>query len=707
MNDTTLTLIDILVKSTSLLLLGFSGMAFLRRHSAAQRSLAWLAIFAVMLVLPFAARLEPAWAVPIVVEHWDLPVATSDTAATEIMASEHLAMPPTPLTRSLGSRILEWTSVLYLAGIAGVLAIRWIGSLRLQQLGLNTLEPSERMMKIMLELQQRAGIARRIRLQMSGHIRVPMTWGTLRPVILLPASAMNESDANLRAALQHELTHIRHWDAASRWLATIVTAIWWPQPLVWLAARSWRLEQERACDDAVLLAGAEAAPYAEQLIAAARELRSGAFGCASALVMAMPSGLETRLRALMSIAQNRAPVGSVGKALALGLVIVLAASCTLFKAMPQERADWPGLSLTFLKPVAPTDFPRGGMVQFESRFVALKGKAAVLKNPLLDRAASGGLVIVTEAEKQQLEHILASTKGVDLMSTPRVTTRLGTPAKVEITREFNYTAAVKNDGVTPAQSKTKWLGIKVEFDPQSAPVDGKVAFRFTATCNEISGVMKGREITEAEFLERSTKGKGLSDFPPGKSPLSVPIFIERECSGSSMLSSEVWLLAQLQGTNLYGKSIAKTGERLFVFIKARHLDKAAYERELQTRQTVATSAAARKAESLIIPPFNLKQATLPEIVEYLRKQAKLVDPNKTGVNIILSNTHSYPRRIDVEFEGDDISVFAAVRSVASHLMMNTLQHEDSLYLEPGEVLKPAEASKFGRTSFFPFRKDWQ
>ncbi len=707
MNTLLLSQLDVAVKGALVLGLGFSVMALMRRCSSAQRSLAWLAIFAVMLVLPFAARLEPAWAVPVVVEHWDLPMATGDKAATESMAGENIAMQSTPLTRSLGSRITEWASVLYLAGIAGVLALRLIGSMRLRQLGLGTLEPSDRMMKITRELQQSAGIARPIRLRMSEHIRVPMTWGTLRPVILLPASATDESDANLRAALQHELTHIRHWDAASRWLATIVTAIWWPQPLVWLAARSWRLEQERACDDAVLLAGADAAPYAEQLIAAARELRSGAFGCASALVMAMPSGLETRLRALMSIAQNRAPVGSVGKGLALGLIVVLAASCTLIKATPKEPAAWPGLVLTFPKPVSPKSFPRAGMVQFQSRFVAIKGKAAALRDPLLDRATNGELVIINDTEKQQLEHVLSSTKGVDLMSAPRVTTKPNTRATAEITRDFDYTTALKDDGVTPAQSKTKGLGVKLEFDPESTPSDQKVAFKFTATCDEISGVMKGREITEAEFLDHATKGKRLSDLPPGKSPLNVPIFIERGCSGSSTLSNGDCLLAQLQGTNFYGKVITKTGERLFVFIEARLLDAAAYERELQTRPTAATTAAARKAEGLIIAPFNLKQVTLPEFVDYLRQQAKAVDPDKTGVNIVLSNTHNYPTRIDIEMNGDDISVFAALRSVASHLLMNTVQREESLYLEPGEVPKPSEIAKFGRTSFFPFRLERQ
>lgn len=96
-----------------------------------------------------------------------------------------------------------------------------------------------------------------------GDTPTPMTWGVLRPVILLPESALRE-----KAILQHELAHVRRGDALVLVLAELTKVLQWFNPLVWLAVKRLRAESERACDDAVVASGIAPADLADRLVRA-------------------------------------------------------------------------------------------------------------------------------------------------------------------------------------------------------------------------------------------------------------------------------------------------------------------------------------------------------------------------------------------------------------------------------------------------------
>jgi len=69
--------------------------------------------------------------------------------------------------------------------------------------------------------------------------------------------------------------------------------------LFWYAARRLRLESERACDDAVLRAGAMASEYASQLVAIARRRPSTAL-LTAAVPISRPSMLQRRIAAMLN-----------------------------------------------------------------------------------------------------------------------------------------------------------------------------------------------------------------------------------------------------------------------------------------------------------------------------------------------------------------------------------------------------------------------
>ena len=90
-----------------------------------------------------------------------------------------------------------------------------------------------------------------------------MTWGVLRPVILLPADAAGWPEERLTMALLHELAHVKRWDCLTQLIARAACAVYWFNPLSWLALARVRSEQEQASDDLALGCGLDRHAYAD------------------------------------------------------------------------------------------------------------------------------------------------------------------------------------------------------------------------------------------------------------------------------------------------------------------------------------------------------------------------------------------------------------------------------------------------------------
>jgi beta-lactamase regulating signal transducer with metallopeptidase domain len=143
------------------------------------------------------------------------------------------------------------------------------------------------------------GLRRRITLLRAPGAAMPMTWGFLHPVVLLPSDVHAWPPARQRAVLMHELAHVKRHDYLVQMLAQIACGVYWFNPLVWMAAAQLRIERERACDDQVLCSGSKASDYATQLLEMARSLRPVAVRLAPAVAMAQPSQLSGRLLSIL------------------------------------------------------------------------------------------------------------------------------------------------------------------------------------------------------------------------------------------------------------------------------------------------------------------------------------------------------------------------------------------------------------------------
>ncbi len=147
-------------------------------------------------------------------------------------------------------------------------------------------------------------VRRPVRLLRSHRSTMPMTFGTLRPAILLPATADTWDRERRRAVVLHELAHVARFDCLAQWAACAMRAVYWCHPGAWWLASRLQVDREFACDDLVLAAGAPPREYAGHLLDIAYSFGGGR-APALAVRMARRSQLEGRLHALLDGSRDR------------------------------------------------------------------------------------------------------------------------------------------------------------------------------------------------------------------------------------------------------------------------------------------------------------------------------------------------------------------------------------------------------------------
>lgn len=127
-------------------------------------------------------------------------------------------------------------------------------------------------------------------------IASPCLFGLFRPAIYVRA----EDAGRLRHVLAHEDCHFRHLDHIWALLRAACLAVYWWDPLVWLAAALSRTDCELACDEAALsrLGEAERIPYGETLITMAAKPRPGELLRASSPIGSGKRELRARILAI-------------------------------------------------------------------------------------------------------------------------------------------------------------------------------------------------------------------------------------------------------------------------------------------------------------------------------------------------------------------------------------------------------------------------
>lgn len=440
----------------------------------------------------------------------------------------------------------------------------------------------------------------RLPVRVTDQLRTPALCGCWHPVILLPSSWLEELEPDdLRWVLLHELGHQRRGDLLWRWAFLIARSVHWFNPFVWLASHFAQLDAEMACDEWSLNRAGNPDPlrYGRILLKAAQMASAHRAVLPGHVAMAESNtGFARRFR-FLDRARRRGPA-------VIPVTLVFVALLAWFvgpsptsaldplPAPPENTSNIPVTEIAAAP--AHTALP-GPEVVIESYFIEVTNGALdeFLSPALTENSASQKLSILSQERVQKLLAAGSQKKDIDLLTAPRITTRSGQRAVIEIIREFRYPTEFTNEKageITPAKFETRNTGVTLGITP-TATKDGWIDLDVQPSVVEFFGFinyMGGR--SQPESGEDALSGF-LSTNPKTEQVVNQPVFNTRRFTTSvSVRPGQTVLLGGLGGTDYQtvksersfvdrvtlpirgGTGSTKTikiERRLFVFITAR------------------------------------------------------------------------------------------------------------------------------------------
>jgi Zn-dependent protease with chaperone function len=194
------------------------------------------------------------------------------------------------------------------------------------------------------------------RLFICDRAKTAYAYGALKPTIVLPASYLDLEPAALIAIVRHEEAHLRQGDPTLIPIISLLQGLLWWNPFVHLLAHAWRIESERAADDAALASGIPPARYARHLIVLAQGLAGRTPLAGSAFIGR--GRLKTRILAVVNpdVRRKKMKVShkymTITGCMAVALALSVAASARWNSAQtnpsgvkPQEEARWEAVTV--------------------------------------------------------------------------------------------------------------------------------------------------------------------------------------------------------------------------------------------------------------------------------------------------------------------------------------------------------------------------
>lgn len=503
----------------------------------------------------------------------------------------------------------------------------------------------------------------------SSAITSPAVTGLWRPVLLLPADfEQTFTTHEAHFILLHEFMHVKRHDLPLNALLSLLMTLHWFNPLLWLALHKVRLDRETACDAQVLenALPQRRAEYGHALLKAEAAFAPLQFSLGFVGLFHSGAALRTRIECIARHQPSRPAM----KLITLTII---------------------GL-LTFLgitRAAAPPADPKSRQILIDAKFLEFTKGSNQWLLPFESAAAAG---VFTEQQFKTLLEKVAASPGVDVLTTPRVATRDGQHAKVEISREFIYKLP---DG-KPA---TKQLGTSVELLAKVGN-NGEIDLTTTPQIVQLDGM-----VTDA------------------KSGVEQPVFTERKTTSSmSVLSGQTIILGlppvstvQTVKENQGGSETVKNkkiSRQILVFITARLADAG------QTAQTMQAGTAGtateqgadvarrpdagkpespaldleEKLQKIIIPHVVFREATVFEALDYFRLKSRQLDPSgaeglSNGVNILLRGGGKNTARLTLELK--QVPLGEALKYAAGLAGMEMHVEASSVVMSPKGSAAPA------------------
>ena len=360
--------------------------------------------------------------------------------------------------------LLPWLILAWMLGVA-FLTARVFGGLfytfRLTRFASNLLETGWQ--ERLASLSKQLGLKRPVRLLQSALVQVPTTIGWLRPVILLPASALTGlTPQQLELILAHELSHIRRHDYLVNLFQIAAETLLFYHPAVWWVSRQVRIEREHACDDMAVALFGDPLAYARALTRIERMRRQ------KVLLAIAADGGKLTARILRLIENPKGQGRSSSPLLALFLAAAFITSLAFaHKALSPERI--------MAAPARGADSPAGEAVTRNGRqsLASVKADAAQLSGEMATLTADDD----TEGEDEEVRRValaaLGERRGSVIVMDPR-TGRVHTIVNQEwaVRRSWRPASVIKLvTGAAGVTEKLVQTAERVRVQPQSRPLN--------------------------------------------------------------------------------------------------------------------------------------------------------------------------------------------------------------------------------------------
>ncbi|QIF00913.1 M56 family metallopeptidase [Roseimicrobium sp. ORNL1] len=442
--------------------------AMLRHRVPARwRYALWLPVLIVLLMPVFP---ESSWSVSSIT-HLE-PVKKTVLPAMERSVS--LPAPSVPSEGVSKSAPMSWRQVLCVVWLAGVASMAFIGLISyggtLQRYKCNRQPLSDGLQRELAAMVQEVGLRRAPQVWLADAVPSPAVTGMLRPVLLLPSQfeqTLGQQEARL--VLKHELMHIKRGDLLLNALLCLLLALHWFNPVLWFAFFKARLDREAACDAQVL--GNEdqiqRVAYGHTLLKVESSFSHHGLSLGFVGIFQRGAALRSRIRSLATKPSHHPLMKAT---LSLGIVLLS------FLGVTQAATPAPD--------------PKAPQIEIASKFVEIteRNPGAFVDAPLpapLPGPLDGAKIVptltktYTDPQFQVVVRNLSQRKGVDLLSAPRVTTRAGQRAKVEVVREFAYASET-------GQQETENVGVTLNVMPKIT-AEQKIALDLAPQVSEFEG----------------------------------------------------------------------------------------------------------------------------------------------------------------------------------------------------------------------------
>lgn len=205
-------------------------------------------------------------------------------------------------------------SVIWLAGLLlcfGFFAVSYIKCYREFRFSL----PVEN--DILEAWKEKHPLKRSLSIRQTETIATPLSYGVIRPVILMPKNTEWKNIYQLRYVLEHEYVHIRRLDMLTKLIMIAAVCIHWFNPLVWVMYILFNRDLELSCDETVVRRfGMDIkSVYATALISM-EEKKSGLTPLCNSF---SKNAIEERIRAIMKIKKTSKFAVMISAVLVIGV----------------------------------------------------------------------------------------------------------------------------------------------------------------------------------------------------------------------------------------------------------------------------------------------------------------------------------------------------------------------------------------------------